>query len=43
MDNLFKRFAIKMDEYLVVEKGEYATTVVSMKKKKNFVMSSFEV
>ena len=35
MDNLFQRFAIKMDEYLVTEKGEYANIVVSMKRKNN--------
>ena len=33
MDNLFHRYALKLDKFLEVEKGRYANVLVSMKKK----------
>ena len=33
MDHLFDRYAIKIEEYLEVEKGEYTNMVISMKKR----------
>lgn len=33
LDNLFERYAIRIEEYLEIEKDEYTNMVISLKKK----------